>query len=95
MNKENIINYLDEQFWKHKVYECMPENETGYEYVPREALSKIVDGLIPLVITELKNSSIPNVDNNEMMFCSNCQKWVKPPKCEYCGNTNLIPDWTD
>lgn len=54
MNKDNIINYLDKQFHKHKIYECMPENEVGYEYVPRESLSKIVDGLVPLVKTELK-----------------------------------------
>jgi hypothetical protein len=61
MNREKIVHYLDKQFWKHKVYECMPENETGYEYIPTEALYKIVDGLIPMIKTELKNSSIPDV----------------------------------
>ena len=47
--RNKIIDYLDKQFWKHKQYEQMPENDTGYEYVPREALVKIVDGLIPLM----------------------------------------------
>ena len=27
-------------------------------------------------------------------FCDKCQKWVKPPKCDYCGNEDLISDWT-
>lgn len=54
MNREKIVDYLDKQFWKHKVYECMPENETGYEYIPREALYKIVDGLIPMLKSEVK-----------------------------------------
>ena len=46
MNRDELADYLDKQFHKHKVYECMPENETGYEYIPRDALYKIVDGLI-------------------------------------------------
>lgn len=73
MNKEKIVDYLDKQFWKHKRYECMPENETGYEYVPREALSKIVDGLIPMVKAELKNCSIPDVMWRSGQPC-NCTK---------------------
>jgi len=53
--RNKIIDYLDKQFWKHKQYEQMPENDTGYEYVPREALVKIVDGLIPLMKPYVKD----------------------------------------
>ena len=56
MNKEKLIDYLDEQFWKHKAYECMPENDMGYEYVPRDRVSRIIDGLIPMIKYELKIS---------------------------------------
>ena len=34
------------------------------------------------------------VSDNEVKFCEDCQKWVKTPKCNHCGNTELIPDWT-
>jgi len=54
-SRNKIIDYLDKQFWKHKQYEQMPENDTGYEYVPREALAKIVDGLIPLMKPYVKD----------------------------------------
>ena len=75
MNKEKIVDYLDKQFWKHKRYECMPENETGYEYVPREALSKIVDGLIPMVKAELKNCSIPDVSGRSEQLPFSFIEW--------------------
>lgn len=68
MNRDKIVDYLDKQFFKHKVYECMPENETGYEYIPRKSLTKIVDGLIPLVKKELKNCSIPDVVNQRELL---------------------------
>jgi hypothetical protein len=63
MNREKIVNYLEDQFQKHKVYECMPENEIGYEYIPRDSMYKIVDGLIPLIKSELnKDKHIQNSD---------------------------------
>jgi hypothetical protein len=37
---------------------------------------------------------ISDVSDNEVKFCEDCQKWVKPPKCNHCGNEDLIPDWT-
>lgn len=66
MSREIIVEYLDKQISKHQVYECMPENETGYIYVPREALYKIVDGLIPLLKSKvIKNDKTysPSVDD--------------------------------
>ncbi len=54
IDREKIVDYLDNQFWKYKVYEHMPENDTGYEYIPREKLYKIVDGLIPMIKNYIK-----------------------------------------
>jgi hypothetical protein len=54
VDREKIVDYLDNQFWKYKVYECMTENDTGYEYIPREKLYKIVDGLIPMIKNYIK-----------------------------------------
>jgi len=64
VTKDQIIDYLDKKFWEEKQYECMPENEYGYEYVPREALGRIVDGLIPMVknMGKQKNNSSPEPD---------------------------------
>jgi hypothetical protein len=76
MDKEKIVDYLDKQFWKHKVYECMTENETGYEYVPRDALSKIVDGLIPMIKTELKNCSMPDVSGRSEQLLEEQINWL-------------------
>lgn len=70
MDKEKIIDYLDKQFWKHKTYECMPENEHGYEFIPRESLSKIVDGLIPMLKKELKKSI-------KKSLLLDYKKWIK------------------
>lgn len=61
--REEVAEYLDKQFWKYKVYECMPEGEEGYEYVPYESLLKIADGLIPLVKSKLKHKVKKN--NND------------------------------
>jgi hypothetical protein len=55
ITRNDIVDYLDKQFWNHKTYECMPENEVGYEYIPRESLEKIVDGLIPMVKRLIKS----------------------------------------
>jgi len=52
--RDKIAAYLSKQFDEKKVYECMPENETGYTYIPPSAMYKIVDGLIPLIKSELK-----------------------------------------
>lgn len=41
-----------------------------------------------------KELRISDVSDNEVKFCEDCQKWVKPPKCNHCGNEDLIPDWT-
>lgn len=41
-----------------------------------------------------KELRISDVSDNEVKFCEDCQKWVKTPKCNHCGNTELIPDWT-
>jgi hypothetical protein len=41
-----------------------------------------------------KKLHISDVSDNEVKFCEDCQKWVKPPKCNHCGNEDLIPDWT-
>jgi hypothetical protein len=43
---------------------------------------------------EQEKSNTYNVSDNEVKFCEDCQKWVKTPKCSYCGNENLISDWT-
>jgi hypothetical protein len=56
MNREKIVDYLDSKFWEYKQYECMPENEVGYEYIPRDKLYKIVDGLIPMVKQMIKSN---------------------------------------
>lgn len=66
VTRNQIIDYLDKKFWEEKVYECMPENEHGYEYVPYEALERIVDGLIPMVKNMMKqkvNSSNATLNN--------------------------------
>jgi uncharacterized protein YehS (DUF1456 family) len=66
VTRDQIIDYLDKKFWEEKQYECMPENEHGYEYVPREALEKIVDGLIPMIKNMMKqkvNSSNATLNN--------------------------------
>ena len=44
--------------------------------------------------TQHPELGISDVNDNEVKFCEDCQKWVKPPKCNHCGNTELIPDWT-
>ena len=52
-----VIDKLNEEEidkLKEKQYECMPENEIGYEFVPREVLEKIVDGLIPMIKNMIK-----------------------------------------
>ncbi len=41
-----------------------------------------------------KELRISDVSDKEVKFCEDCQKWVKPPKCNHCGNEDLIPDWT-
>jgi len=69
VTRDQIIDYLDKKFWEEKQYECMPENEHGYEYVPREALEKIVDGLIPMIKNMMKqkvNSSNATLNNIEI-----------------------------
>jgi len=74
VTRDQIIDYLDNKFWEEKQYECMPENEIGYEFVPREALEKIVDGLIPMiknmikghVILGLKPVEIPEISDEEI-----------------------------
>lgn len=58
--RDEIVDYLYAQFWARKVYEQMPENEYGYEYVPREAVCKIVDGLIPMM------KKYYNIDTSEL-----------------------------
>jgi hypothetical protein len=58
VTRDQIIDYLDNKFWEEKQYECMPENEIGYEFVPREALEKIVDGLIPMIKNMIKGHVI-------------------------------------
>ena len=51
-------------------------------------------------LKKMKLPSLPfkchncDVSDNEVKFCEDCQKWVKPPKCNHCGNEDLIPDWT-
>jgi len=87
MNRDKIVDYLDKQFWKHKVYEYMPENETGYEYIPRESLTKIVDGLIPLVKAGLKNCSIPAVSES-------VEPVGKGTVCPRCGS-KLVYYWVN
>jgi len=64
VTKDQIIDYLDKKFWEEKQYKCMPENEFGHEYVPRDALGKIVDGLIPMVknMIKQKNNLFPKPD---------------------------------
>ena len=64
VTRDQIIDYLDNKFWEEKQYKCMPENEFGYEYVPRDALGKIVDGLIPMVknMIKQKNNLFPKPD---------------------------------
>jgi len=64
VTRDQIIDYLDNKFWEEKQYECMPENEIGYEFVPREALEKIVDGLIPMIknMIKQKNNLFPKPD---------------------------------
>ena len=41
-----------------------------------------------------KALSLFSISVNEVKFCEYCQKLVKPPKCNHCGNEDLIPDWT-
>jgi len=53
--RQKIADYLESQFEKNKVQECMPESENGYEYIPKEAFLNIVDGLIPMFKKELKS----------------------------------------
>ena len=60
VTRDQIIDYLDNKFWEEKQYECMPENEIGYEFVPREALEKIVDGLIPMIKNMIKQKVNPS-----------------------------------
>lgn len=57
VTRDQIIDYLDQKFWEEKQYKCMPENEYGYEYVPREALGRIVDGLIPMIKNMVKQKN--------------------------------------
>ena len=52
--KESIVEYLDKQIHDRMEFECMPENEDGYYYVSKDSISKIVDGLIPLVKSKFK-----------------------------------------
>ncbi len=54
--RQEIIEWLEKQINKNLTYECMPENEEGYYYIPRHKLSNIVDGLIPLVKGKFKNN---------------------------------------
>jgi hypothetical protein len=94
MNREKIVDYLDKQFWKHKVYECMPENETGYEYIPRESLTKIVDGLIPLVKAELKNCSIPDVSSRRELLLAFVKDWYKDnPLVSEEKQASMVDKW--
>ncbi|OPC66360.1 hypothetical protein DSC47_10100 [Elizabethkingia miricola] len=69
-DKEVIVNYLDKQINKHMEYDCMPENESGSYFVSRTSISKIVDGLIPLVkSTFVKKKVLKNVpDHSEEML---------------------------
>lgn len=54
MNRNKIVDWLEKRINDGLEYECMPENETGYEYIPIDEVVKIVDGLIPLIKSELK-----------------------------------------
>jgi hypothetical protein len=70
MNRDKIVDYLHAQFEAKKEYERMPENEIGYTFIPREALYKIVDGLIPMVKGEINrvNKSEPSEEKNNMVI---------------------------
>jgi hypothetical protein len=52
----------------------------------------IVENVVKLFVNDTHICAV-NADN-EVKFCEDCQKWVKPPKCNHCGNEDLIPDWT-
>ncbi|MDC8024873.1 hypothetical protein [Elizabethkingia anophelis] len=69
-DKEVIVNYLDKQIQKYTEYDCMPENEEGSYFVSRTSISKIVDGLIPLVkSTFVKKKVLKEVpDHSEEML---------------------------
>lgn len=79
MNRDKIVDWLDNQIKNKMVYECMPENEDGYEYVPRHEVVKIVDALIPMIKGELKKCNIPVVSKS---FCCNEEKGKH---CSNCG----------
>lgn len=55
--REEVANYLDKQFWKYKRYDCMPENDVGYETIDHSDLLKIADGLIPMIKGLLKSEN--------------------------------------
>ena len=52
--RQHLANHLEKQFNKYKTYECMPENEEGYEYIDPSDYLKIADGIIPMVKEYLK-----------------------------------------
>lgn len=47
--RDKIVDWLDKQIQAKMVYEQMPDNDNGYEYVPREEVVKIVDAIIPMI----------------------------------------------
>lgn len=57
VTKQDLIEYLRSQYEQKKEYDCMPENDEGFEYISDSAVGKIVDGLIPMVKNFLKSDS--------------------------------------
>jgi hypothetical protein len=63
IDRNIIADYLEGQINKRIEYEEMPENENGYSFVSRENILRVVDGLIPLIKSEL-NKNKPKINNN-------------------------------
>ena len=76
------------------VYDMHLQNLSGREDFT-EAFKNGIEATIE-ELKELKFLNLPFVSNNEVRvkFCEVCQKWVNPEKCQHCGNTDLVPDWT-
>lgn len=93
MNRDKIVDWLDSQIKNKMVYECMPENEHGYEYVPRHEVVKIVDALIPMIKGELKKCNIPVVVVPKGTLSCGCNDHLTvtfTSEGNYCGNCGKI-----
>ncbi len=59
--REKIITWLKDKIDRNIVFDSVPENDNGWHEVERESVVKILDGLIPMLKTEVKKLNIPDV----------------------------------